>query len=121
MPARVIAFLLAFVLLWSGLNFIEAPGVPVSSSQERGPSVVHAGGGPTAAHEGSIEHHHLDDLPFQAQNEPPPETPGVLPAPPLPGAQRRVMAQPHPFAAAETVPPFLAGLLRPPCCAALAG
>ena len=121
MPTRFIALLLAFVLLWSGLSTIEAPAVLASSSPEQGLAIVHAEGGQAAAHESSIEHHHLDDLPSQAKSDSPPETPGLLLAPLLPSAQRMVMAQPHPFASVETGPPFLGGPLRPPCCAALAG
>lgn len=120
MPSRVLAFLLAVVLLWSGLNTIEAPHSFAWPSHEQRLAIVHAGG-QAAAHEGSVEHHHLDDLPSQAQGDPPPETPGLLPAPLAPSAQRMVMAQPHPFATAEAGPPFLAGPLRPPCSAALAG
>ena len=120
MPSRVLAFLLAVVLLWSGLNTIEAPDVFALPSPEQRFVIVHAGS-QAAAHEGSVEHHHLDDLPTQAPSEPPPETPGLLPTPLAPSAQRMVMAQPHAFASAEAGPPFLAGPLRPPCSAALAG
>ena len=120
MPTRVTAFFLAFVLLWSGLNTIEAPHVFASPSPEQRLTIAHAGG-QAAPPEGSVEHHHLDDLPSQAQSDPPPETPGLLSTPIAPSAQGMVMAQPHAFAAAETGPPFLAGPLRPPCSAALAG
>jgi len=120
MPFRVVACLLAVVFLWSGLNTIEAPRSLASPASEQELATVHAGG-QAAAHEGSVEHHHLDDLPSQAQSDPPPETPGLLPAPLVPSALRMVMAQPHPFASAEAGPPFLAGPLRPPCSAALAG
>jgi len=120
MPSRVLAFLLAVVLLWSGLNTIEAPGAFDSPATEQALAIANAGG-QSAAHEGSVEHHHLDDLPSQAQSDPPPETPGLLSSPHAPSAQRMVMAQPHRFASAAAGPPFLAGLLRPPCSAALAG
>jgi len=120
MPSRVLAFLLAVVLLWSGLSTIEAPRAFALPAPERGLAISPAGD-QSAAHEGSVEHHHLDDLPSQAQSDPPPETPGLLPAPLAPSAQRMVMAQPHPFASGEAVPPFLAGPLRPPRSAALAG
>jgi hypothetical protein len=120
MPSRVLAFLLAVVLLWSGLNTVEAPHVFASPAPEQ-VLVIAAGGSPSAPAEGSVEHHHLDDLPSQVQTELPPETPGLLPASPAPGAPRLVMALPHPFASAEAVSPFLAGPLRPPCSGALAG
>ncbi len=120
MPARVIALLLAVVLLWSGLNTIEAPRAFAQSSPEQAHAIVHAGG-LAAAHDGSVEHHHLDDLPSQAQSDPPAETPGLLPAALVPRAGSAVMAPPRAFASADAGPPFLAGPLRPPCCAARAG
>lgn len=119
MPTRVIALFLAFVLLWSGLSTIEAPRA-FAPSHEQQHAIAHAGG-QAAAHEGSVEQHHLDDLPSQAQNDPPTETPGLLPAPLKPGAPSMVMAQPHTFVSAATGSPFLAGPLRPPCRTALTG
>jgi hypothetical protein len=112
MPCRVLALLLAVVLLWSGLNTLEPARSLASAVPERAPA---------AAYEGSVEDHHLDDLPSQAQSDPLPETPGVMPALLVPSAQRKVTAQPHPFASDETESPCLAGPLRPPCGAALAG
>jgi hypothetical protein len=120
MPLRVIALVLSVVLLWSGLSTIEAPLVFAQPSPEQQHALVHAGG-QVAAHEGSVEHHHLDDLPSQAQSDPVSETAGLLPAHLTPSAPSVVMAQPRAFASAEAGPPFLAGPLRPPCCAAFAG
>lgn len=120
MPSRVPAFLLAVVLLWSGLNTIEAPRAFASPSPEQKLAIIVAGG-QAATQEGSVEHHHLDDLPSQAQSDPPPETPGLLSTPLAPSAEWMVMAQPHAFVSAGTGPPFLAGPLRPPCSATLAG
>jgi hypothetical protein len=122
MLSRVLAFLLAVVVLWSGLNSIEAPRIfaSPSPSPEQVVAISHAGG-QTAAAEGSVEHHHLDDLPSQVLSDPPPETPGLLPASLAPSAPRMVMALPHPFASAEVGSPFLAGPLRPPCSAARTG
>lgn len=119
MPPRVIAFILAAVLLWSGLSTAEAPLFASSSPEQR--LAIVAADGQAAAHQGSVEHHHLDDLPSQVQSDPPPETPGLLPTPLAPNARWMGTAQPHAFASAETGPPFLAGPLRPPCSAALAG
>lgn len=116
MFVRLLALFLAVVLLWSGLSTIEAPRFFAASSLEQGLAVVHDSDGQAAAHEGSVEKHHLDDLPLQAQSDLPPETPGLLPAPLVPSAQRMVMSRPHPLASAETGPPYLAGPLRPPCC-----
>jgi hypothetical protein len=68
-----------------------------------------------------VEHHHLDDLPLQAQSDPSAETPGLLPGPLMPGIQSPVMAQLHTLVPAAAKSPFLAGPMRPPCVAALAG
>jgi hypothetical protein len=120
MPLRVIALVLAVVLLWSGLGAIEVPRLLAQPSPEQQHAIVHAGG-QVAEHEGSVEHHHLDDQPSQAQSDPSSETPGLLPAIPTPRAPSVVMARPRTFASAVARPPFLAGPLRPPCGAALAG
>ena len=120
MPSRVIALLLAVVLLWSGLNTIEAPRVFAQPSPEQRQADVLAGG-LAAGREGSVEHHHLDDLPSQALSDPPIETPGLLPGPLTRSAPALAMARPRTFASAAVGPPFLAGPLRPTCGAALAG
>jgi hypothetical protein len=124
MPFRVIALLLAFVLLWSGLSTIESPRAvaPASLAQQHrlGTTTAHAGE-QAATQEGSVEHHHLDDLPLQAQGDTPTETPALLPAQPASGTSALRMAQPLGFVAAESGPPFLAGPLRPPCGTALLG
>jgi hypothetical protein len=98
MPSRVIAFFLAFVLFWSGLSTIEAPSALTQPSSD-----------------GSLEDHHLDDQPLQAQGDPAAETPGLLPAPLRPTSQALATGQPHTFVSAATRSPFLAGPLRPPC------
>jgi hypothetical protein len=120
MLRRVIALVLAVVLLWSGLGTIEAPRFLAQPSPGQQHAVVHAGG-QVAEHEGSVEHHHLDDLPSQAQGDPSNETPGLLPAIPTPRAPSVVMSRPRTLASAEAAPPFLAAPLRPPCGAAHAG
>lgn len=116
MPSRVIALLFAVVLLWSGLNTNEAPRGFAQPLAEQ----LHAGD-LEAGHEGSVEHHHLDDLPWQAQSDPPTEPPGLLPMP-LRGIAPRVSLG-HPlYARCATAPsPFLEGPLRPPCSAGFAG
>lgn len=118
MPLRVVAFLLALVLSWSGLDAIEAPRAFAQAASAQ--SHAHAEG-PAAAHEGSLAHHHLDDLHSQALGDLQTEPPALLPPPLTPGAAPAVMARPHNVASAEAGPPFLAGPLRPPCSAALAG
>jgi hypothetical protein len=120
MPSRVIAFFLAVVLFWSGLSTIEAPSALAQPSPEHQHAIAHAGGG-AATNEGSVEHHHLDDLPSQAQNDTAPETPGLLPAAPPPSFAGLPMAEPRTMTLAGTASPFLAGPLRPPCGSACAG
>lgn len=117
---RLIALFVCFVVLWSVLSTIEAPRTLASTSPEQQHAVGHAGG-QAAEHEGSVEHHHLDDLPSQAHNDPPTETLGLLLATPGLIARSLVMAQPRAVASAEAGSPFLAGPLRPPCRAAVAG
>jgi hypothetical protein len=119
MPLRVIALVLSVILFWSGLSTIEAPRAFAPPLTEQQHAITRAGG-LAAAHEGSVEHHHLDDLPSQAQIDPPTETPGLLPAPLNPGAQDRAAGRPRSFVSNEVASPFLAGPLRPPCGAALA-
>jgi hypothetical protein len=114
MSLRVIAFVLSLVLLWSGLSTIEAPRAFAPSSHDQQHAIVGAGG-LAAVHEGSVEHHHLDDLPSQIQSDPPTETPGLLPAALNRGAQDRAMGRPCTIVSDEAGSPFLAGPLRPPC------
>lgn len=114
MPRRVITFLLAVVLLWSGLSALEAPSASAQPSADQPHAMAHAAG-PAAVHEGSVEQHHLDDLPSQAQNDPSTEGPGLLPAPLTATAPLLIVAQPHVFVSTATGPPYLAGPLRPPC------
>lgn len=120
MPRRAIAFLLAVVLFWSGLSTLEAPGVFAHPSPDQQFAIAHAGG-PAVANDGSVEDHHLDDLPSQAQNDPSTETPGLLAAPLAALAPSLVMATPHAFVSTAAGPPFLAGPLRPPCIEAITG
>jgi hypothetical protein len=120
MPFRPIAFFLVFVLFWSGLSTFEAPSALAQPSPEQQHALA-LGGGPADLDDGSVEDHHLDDLPSQAQSDPPAETPGMLPAPLRPTSQIRATAQRHCFVSAAAGSPFLAGPLRPPCSEALAG
>lgn len=119
-PNRVIVFLLAFVLLWSGLSTIEAQRAFAKPSPERQHAVAHAGG-MAAADDGSLEHVHLDDLPSRAHGDPPTETPGLLPPPLQPTPNSFAVFQPHSFVSAAAGSLSFDGLLRPPCSAALVG
>ena len=120
MPLRVFAFFLAFALFWSGVSTIEAPrGIthPPSGPQH----AIGHDGGPGPAHPGSVDDHHLDDLPAQAQNDPPADASVLLPSPLAPRVQGGSPARARALAAVALTPPFLAGPLRPPCDAVLAG
>ena len=120
MPSRVIAFLIAFVLIWSGFSSIEAPRVLAQPSTGHQQAIVH-GGGPAAGDEGSVEHHHLDDLPSQAQLDPPTDTPGPLPVPSRAISRSAERQLPCARATPEAGPPFLSGPLRPPCSETFSG
>lgn len=120
MPRRVIALLLAVVLIWSGLSTFEAPSAFAQPSTDQQHVIAHAGG-PAGLNDGSVEDHHLDDLPSQAQSDPSTETPGLLAAPLASLAPSLVMATPHAFVSAVAGPPYLAGPLRPPCSATIKG
>jgi hypothetical protein len=118
MPSRVIALLFAVVLLWSGLNPIEAPRGFAQPSAE-GLQASAAAGGPEAEHAGSMDQHHLDDRPWQAQSESSAEPPGLVPMPLRSVAPRAGTARPGLPHCAAVTSPFLEGPLRPPRSAAL--
>jgi hypothetical protein len=120
MPSRVIAFFLAVVLFWSGLSTIEAPSALAQHSHEQEHALAPAGG-PSGLHDGSVEDHHLDDLPAQAQSDTSAEPPGLLPAPMRQTAASLASALPRSLTSAVAGSPFLAGPLRPPCSEALTG
>jgi hypothetical protein len=120
MRARVIALLFAAVLLWSGLNTIETPQGLAQPAAEQAQVIAHAAG-LEAGHQGSVDQHHLDDRPWQAQSEPPVESPGLMPTPRGDVAPRMSAAHPRSPRCAAATSPFLEGPLRPPCSAAFAG
>lgn len=110
---RVVALLLSFVLLWSGLTTVEPPrlGAPAAAPTAalRDASTL------LAPSDGSVEHHHLDDLPSQALGDPPVEIPALLASSPAPGGRVPKAVRPPPVASRTVPAPWLAGLLRPPC------
>jgi hypothetical protein len=120
MPLRVIAFFLAFALFWSGVSTIEAPRDTTHLPAGQQHAIGHAGG-PGSALQGSVDDHHLDDLPAQAQSDPPADAPVLLPSPLAPRLQGGSPARARALAAVALTPPCLAGPLRPPCDAVLAG
>ena len=114
MPSRVTAFLLAVVLFWSALSTLEAPSAWAEHAPGQHRVLVEAGG-PADLRDGSVEDHHLDDLPLQAQSDLPAETPGMLPPSLAPSSVVLSIAQRHRFVPVAAGSPFLAGPLRPPC------
>jgi hypothetical protein len=121
MPSRALALLAAVLLLWSCLGTIEAPVASWGSASDPGHAVGQAEGPAVALHEGTVAHHHLDDLPSQSQADPPADHPGPLPAVPERAARALATSRPQGPTAASMPAPWLAGLLRPPCDDAVAG
>jgi hypothetical protein len=119
MAFRVIAVLLAVVLLWSGLNTFETEGTPAQATQEHLAAASPSDAPLPAAPEGTAAHH-LDELPAQAWGDPSTETPALLPTRLAPRSALMALAVPRALASAGVATPFLAGPLRPPCRAALA-
>jgi hypothetical protein len=113
---RVIASVLAFVVFWSCLSAQEqaAPLVP-SGTQEAAFQV--AGKAPAGQAGGSVDDHHLDDQPVQAQAETPADYSGLLLAGPAIQAPALLMAPPRPISMATLRPPYLDAPQRPPCMA----
>jgi hypothetical protein len=120
MPSRVIAFVLALVLLWSAVTTIEPPRAMGHAALEQSYATAE-GGTPSTRHEGSIDDHHLDDLPGQPQSDPPPEPLGLLAHSMVALFDGGQMSRPTGIASLGLALPFLDGLLRPPCRSALAG
>ncbi len=118
MPTRVIAFLLAAFLLWSGVSTIEMPVPDMRLPSEL--QVAKSDASQSAALDGSVAEHHLDDVPAQASSDPPPEPQIVFPellTARLLGGLSDSLGTP---ALVALISPHLAGPLRPPCCTAFA-
>ena len=120
MPLRVIAFCLALVLTWSVVGTIELPRVGGLASSEPVLAVAQ-GGGSGSTDEGSVAHHHLDDLPSQVQGDTPVDAPDLLPAAGQPGLRRLPSAGPRFTPPEGQASPCLAGPLRPPRSSACLG
>lgn len=114
MPPRVIALFIAAVLLWSSFSTIEPLHGSLPAPIGEAPAWV-ASAATAPQPPGSVADHHLDDLPVQAQADPPADLP-ALPAATLrlslPSLREPPASTGQPAAA---WPPFLAGPLRPPC------
>lgn len=114
MVIRVVALLLAFIVLWTGLNTIELRDPAVLPQSQLTLGLVQPGNSPLKP-EGSVEHHHLDDQPSQALSDPHTDTP-VLPLPLMMRAKGKTSpTMQSAFRLARVEQPFLYGPLRPPC------
>jgi hypothetical protein len=114
MSLRGITLFIAVVLLWTGLNTAEAPrGFAVSPGQMAAGSIEEDG----RAQPGSVEDHHLDDLPLLSHAEPPAEPHDAWPSALTLQALQVMVAMPRPGASTEPKAPVLAEPLRPPCAA----
>lgn len=119
MPSRVVPFLLAFLLLWSGFTTQER-AVSFASSNVEQADVGLAGELQQRVHEGSVEDHHLDDQPAQAQTESVMDLQALFPARVDEPAFALTMARPRPYAVTTWLEPYLEGPQRPPCATRLA-
>jgi hypothetical protein len=114
MGSRLVASLLVLVLSWSAVGTIE--GLPrLAQHFPNQLAVLSLSGSTEDGHTGSVEDHHLDDLPGQPVSDTPLDSSGLPHAEPTlrlgnDGALRRPAA-PSVLRAA----PCLAGPLRPPC------
>jgi hypothetical protein len=113
MSSRVIALFLAFVLLWSAFSTIEAPQASAqdATGQQHRISPL---GTEAPTQQGSVAHHHLDDLPSQAQADPPTDKPLLLPLPLRFATIPVATAAPQAAVPVAARAPLLAGPLRPP-------
>ncbi len=108
MLERLLAAFLALAITLLALSGLDTlPSADATPTQEIGRTTK----GPV----GSLQAHHLDDLPFQTLQDA--STPEPMPAAPvfraLSSASTAGWTAQRPDRAAK--PPFLEGLLRPPC------
>ncbi len=114
MGYRLVATVLALVLFWSGVGTIEGlPGGPQPFSEQ--PSALASSSGTEEGQNGSVEDHHLDDMPVQPVSEPPLDSPGLPGVEPLLRLARDAAPRRPATASVLRAPPCLAGPLRPPC------
>ncbi len=113
MSLRLLALFLAFVLGWSSFTIPEQRLAAIDLSPAV--VVVSLADVPAHAEKGSLDDHHLDDLPSQVHSESWGELPGLL-AEPIDGP-RVVTTLKRPFAHRDDQrpDPWLQGLQRPPC------
>lgn len=92
---------------------MATPAVPEHSA-----ALALAGEAPPAVPAGTVEHHHLDDLPLQPHGDVSAESPGLLPARLTPVSPAAAPRLPSTWASRAAASPFLSRALRPPCCVA---
>ena len=116
MPSRALAFVLALVLLWSGLATQEqmVPRIDDESAHVSSQLALQQ-----QLDDGSVNDHHLDDLPAQAHAETPMDMQALL----MDCVQLPVIRHPcvryRPYAGTEGPAPYLEGPQRPPRAPAL--
>ncbi len=118
MASKGIAFLLALLLFWASIATQE----PYSPSARTGSDTAADAwvDGPPGNHaEGSVNDHHLDDLPSQAHAEPSHELVAMLPAAGHPRFFLGVALRPTRYAPVALSPPDLDGPRKPPRTAVL--
>lgn len=113
MFTKATAIVLAIVLLWAGFATHERP-VFQASPEAAAASAVPADLAPPGVDQGSVDDHHLDDQPSQAQIETLADLPGAIAAHHLVPAPSLVAVLLAPYTVRAQHPPWLDGLQRPP-------
>ncbi len=119
MASRVTALLLALVLFWSGFTttYEQSGWIALANAEQ---IEVRSSGAPAHGfHDGTVNDHHLDDLPAQAHAESVTDLPGLFLAPGETPATGLAMAKPRSYAAPARSAPYLDRPQRPPCVTAL--
>lgn len=114
MFSRVIASLLALVLFWSDLSAQEQ-AFSLASPDVAQAHTLQASISPYAGTDGSVDDHHLDDLPAQAHAEAGADLPGLIHGSPDVQMPVLAMARPTPLRTAALRPLYLDVPQRPPC------
>jgi hypothetical protein len=116
MPFRVVAFILAFVVLCSGFAAPEQARADSTHNLEQAQELTLGDG--RHHPDGSIDPDRADDLPAQPQAEGAHDP--LLLEPPGPAVDRTLtLARPYRLGLAALSPPFLEAPERPPCSAAI--
>lgn len=114
MPPRVAAFLLALVLMWSGVAMADQRIAFASDAPAQMQGADHLKSQP-AGFTGSLGEHQVDDQPSQPHAEHVLDFVVLLDAVPDRRAGVLIATRPWPPADAMRLPPCLEGLQRPPC------